>query len=205
MTEREKMLAGELYDPNDEELLNARTAAHILCKEYNLTDETQKEARKEILSKLLPSAEGKNAYLQGPIYFDFGTNTSVGKNFYANFNFTVLDICPVTIGDNVFIGPNVSVLTPLHPLLPSERNLYLSEKGYATDREYGAPIRIGDDCWIAGNVTVLAGAEIGSGCVIGAGSVVTGKIPSGYLAYGNPCRPIRKITQADGMKFKNKR
>lgn len=200
MTEKEKMLAGELYNPNDNELLSARQTAHILCQKYNATDETQAEERAAILQKLIPAAP--SAYLQGPIFFDYGLFTEIGKNFYANFNFTVLDVCPVKIGDNVFVGPNVSVLTPKHPLLPQERNQFIDENGNLTNREYGAPVTIGDDCWIAGNVTILAGAEIGSGCVIGAGSVVTGKIPQGYLAYGNPCRPIRKITEADSMKFK---
>lgn len=140
------------------------------------------------------------AYLQGPIYFDFGKNIKMGKNSYANFNFTALDICEITIGDNVFIGPNVSLLTPKHPLCWQDRNPYLSEKtGRTTDKEYGAPITIGDNCWIAGDVTVCAGVTIGEGCVIGAGSVVTRDIPSGSIAFGNPCRVSRRITDADRL------
>ena len=139
-------------------------------------------------------------YLQGPIYFDFGKNIKMGRNSYANFNFTALDICEITIGDNVFIGPNVSLLTPLHPLCWQDRNPYFNEKtGNVTDREYGAPITIGDNCWIAGNVTVCAGVTIGEGCVIGAGSVVTRDIPANSLAFGNPCRVSRKITEADRL------
>lgn len=198
MTEREKMLAGGLYDPNDKELLALRVAAHNLCRDYNGTYETEVEKRTEILKKLLPNAD-KSAYLQGPVYFDYGIFTHLGKNFYANFNFTVLDVCCVTIGNDVYVGPNVSILTPKHPLRWQERNAYLKPDGTLTDREYGAPVKIGDNCWIAGNVTILAGAEIGSGCVIGAGSVVTGKIPAGTLAYGNPCRPVREITENDAI------
>ncbi len=201
MTEKEKCLSGKIYDPSDNELLNLRRKAHRLNKLYNDTLEEEEEKRRDILSELLPD-RGEGAYLQGPVYFDYGVFTSIGKNFYANFNFTVLDTCPVTIGDNVFVGPNVSLLTPLHPLRWQDRNQYKSEKGYTTDREYGAPITIGDNCWIAGNVTVLAGVKIGSGCVIGAGSVVTKDISENSVAYGNPCRAIRKITEADRLELK---
>ncbi|MBD5584465.1 MAG: sugar O-acetyltransferase [Clostridia bacterium] len=201
MTEKEKMLQGKIYDPSDKELLTLRTRAHTLCADYNCVKETKAKKRNKILKELLPDmAEG--GYLQGPVYFDYGAFTKIGKNFYANFNLTVLDVCPVKIGDNVFMGPNVSILTPKHPLRFEDRNIYTSEKGVATDREYGAPIEIGDNCWIAGNVTVLAGAKIGSGCVIGAGSVVAGSIPDGSLAYGNPCKVVRKITEADAIELK---
>ncbi len=201
MTEKERMLAGKIYDPNEEELLALRRNAHKLCKDYNDTYEDEEERRKSILDKLLPN-RGEGTYLQGPVYFDYGIFTKVGKNFYANFNLTVLDVCPVTVGDNVFVGPNVSILTPKHPLRWQDRNIYKSGKGYDTDREYGAPITIGDNCWIAGNVTICAGAKIGSGSVIGAGSVVLGEIPENCLAYGNPCRAVRKITEEDRLELK---
>ena len=195
------MLAGKIYDPHDKELRAISSRAHRLCAEYNRTPETKLKKREKILDALLPD-RGEGAYLQGPVQFDYGVFTKVGKNFYANFNLTVLDTCPVTIGDNVFLGPNVSVLTPLHPLRFEDRNPYLHENGYVTDREYGAPVTIGDNCWIAGNVTILAGAKIGSGCVIGAGSVVSGEIPAGTLAYGVPCKPVRKITEKDAIDLK---
>lgn len=201
MTEKEKMLAGKIYDPNDGELAAIRRNAHNLSKRYNDTFEDETEKRAEILNELLPD-KGEGTYLQGPVYFDYGVFTKVGKNFFANFNLTVLDVCPVTIGDDVFVGPNVSILTPKHPLCHEDRNAYKSADGYITDKEYGAPITIGDNCWIAGNVTILAGAKIGSGCVIGAGSVVTGEIPPDSLAYGNPCRAVRKITAKDKLEYK---
>ena len=199
MNEREKMLAGKIYDPFTEGLPEERTRAHVLCRMYNETTEVDSEKRKEILAELMPDrADG--VYLQGPIYFDFGKNIKMGRNSYANFNFTALDICEITIGDNVFIGPNVSLLTPLHPLCWQDRNFYFNEKtGNVTDIEYGAPITIGDNCWIAGNVTVCAGVTIGEGCVIGAGSVVTRNIPANSLAFGNPCRVSRRITDADRL------
>lgn len=201
MTEREKMLAGKIYEPFGRDLQDDRARAHHLCKEYNDTFEDEAQRRQEIMDALMPN-RGKNVCFQGPIYFDFGTNTYFGNNSYANFNLTVLDICPVTIGDNVFIGPNVSFLTPLHPLRYQDRNPYFDPAlGHVTEKEYGAPITVGDNCWIAGNVTVCAGVTIGSGCVIGAGSVVTRDIPPNSLAVGNPCRAIREITERDGLEF----
>lgn len=201
MTEKEKMLAGKIYDPHDDELRALSSRAHDACRKYNALRETQFKKRDKLLDILLPQ-RGEGTYLQGPVYFDYGVFTKVGKNFYANFNLTVLDVCPVTIGDNVFLGPNISILTPLHPLRFEDRNSYLSDKGYVTDKEYGAPITIGDNCWIAGNVTILAGAKIGAGCVIGAGSVVSGEIPPNSLAYGVPCKRVREITPADAIDLK---
>ena len=198
MTEREKMLAGMIYDPSDDELQNLRTTAHNLCYAYNKLNEDD-EARGEILKKLLPNGNG--AYLQGPVYFDYGLFTTFGKNCYANFNLTVLDCCPVTIGDNVFIGTGVSIVTPVHPLLPAERNMY-AKGSVMTDKEYAKPIVIGSNCWIASNVTICGGVTVGRGCVIGAGSVVTRDIPSGVFAAGNPCRVIRKITEKDSIYLK---
>lgn len=201
MTEKEKMLAGKIYDPNDKELFALKLVAHKMSLQYNLTTEEDEEKRKEILDVLLPN-RGEGTYLQGPVQFDYGVFTTVGKNFYANFNFTVLDVCPVTIGDNVFVGPNVSIYTPLHPLRFQDRNPYRRADGVLTDKEYGAPVTIGDNVWLGGNVTVCSGAKIGSGCVIGAGSVVTGTIEENSLAYGNPCRAVRKITDADRIELK---
>lgn len=192
MTEKEKMLAGEPYDPTDKELAALRIKAHRLSQQYNLTDETEEAKRREILDELLPD-RGEGAFLQSPIQFDYGVFTKVGKNFYANFNFTVLDTCPVIIGDNVFFGPNCTVATALHFLDPIERRMRFREDGTPYDIEFGKPIVIGNDCWIASNVVICAGVTIGEGCVIGAGSVVTRDIPANSLAAGNPCRVIRKI------------
>ena len=195
MTEKEKMLAGELYDPNEEELLLLRRKAHKLCQEYNLLDETD-EHREKILAELIPNKKS-GLTLQGPIQFDYGAFTTFGENCYANFNFTCIDCAPVTIGDNVFFGPNVSILTPIHPLRWQERNPFVRSDGVLTDSEYAKPITIGDNCWIAGDVTICGGVTIGEGSVIGAGSVVTRDIPSNVLAVGNPCRAIREITEKD--------
>ena len=199
MTEREKMYAGKLYDPFSEGMPEERTRCHVLCTRYNQTTEVDEAERKRILDELMPD-RGEGVYLQGPIHFDFGTNISMGDGSYANFNFTVLDEGKVTIGKSVFIGPNVSLLTAVHPLRWQERNAFFNEKtGVVTNLEYTAPIVIEDNCWIAASVTVIGGVTIGEGCVIGAGSVVTKDIPPNSLAVGNPCRVLRKITEEDRL------
>ena len=196
MTQKERMLKGLIYDPSDEELLALRKKSHKLCLEYNNTTEDDFEKRDAIL-KELGIKLGKNVYLQGPIYLDYGCFISIGDNSYANFNLTVLDTCPVTIGKNVFMGTGVSIVTPLHPLRYQERNLYQKQNGQVTDDEYGKPIIIEDNCWIASNVIIVGGVTIGEGSVIGAGSVVTRSIPKNSLAVGNPCKVIREITEQD--------
>ena len=202
MSEKEKMLAGKIYDGQDEELLSLRMKAHKLSKMYNDTFEEETEKRKQIIDELFPNKK-KGLYIQGPIQIDYGVFTYWGEFCYANFNLTILDTCPVTIGNNVFFGPNVSILTPIHPLRYQDRNLFYDEnKKYYTDYEYGAPITIKDNCWIAGNVTICGGVTIGSGCVIGAGSVVTRNIPDNCFAAGNPCRVIREITKEDRLELK---
>ena len=199
MNEHEKMLAGKLYDPFTEGMPEERTNAHRLCKLYNDTFETETEKRAAILDELLPD-HGENIYLQGPIYFDFGTNTTIGRDSFANFNFTVMDEGKVTIGSSVFIGPNVTLATAIHPLCYQDRNSFYNEKtGCVTNMEYTAPITIGDNCWIAAGVTICGGVTIGEGSVIAAGSVVTRDIPANSLAAGVPCRIIRSITEADRL------
>ena len=199
MTEREKMFAGKIYDPFTEGMPEQRTNAYRLCSLYNATIETDEEQRKKILDELMPE-RGEGVYLQGPIYFDFGANTVIGKGSYANFNFTVLDEGKVTIGESVFIGPNVSLLTPIHPLCYQDRNSFFNERtGHVTNLERAGAITIGDNCWLGESVTVCGGVTIGEGCVIGAGSVVTRDIPPNSLAAGNPCRVIRPITEADRL------
>ena len=196
MNEKEKMLKGLIYDPSDNELTKEREQAHNLSLEYNLLKDRETEKKSEILNKLLGKV-GKNLYIQGPIQFDYGKNIYFGDNCYVNFNFTVLDTCEVRIGNDVFFGPNVSLLTPLHPLLSQERKLRTRDNGELYDLEYGKPITIEDGCWIASNVIVLPGVTIGKNSVIGAGSVVTKDIPDNSLAAGNPCKVIRKITDKD--------
>ena len=198
MTEKEKMLMGQLYDPSDPELASLLVRARKLSRRYNDTDEDQPEIREAILKALLPNTPNLPA-LQAPVYFDYGCNTSFGRFCNANFNFTCLDVCPIHIGDNVFIGPNVTLATPMHPLLPEERNVRKRPDGSFYNLEYAKPIAIESNCWICADVVVCGGVTIGEGSVIGAGSVVTRDIPPHSLAAGNPCRVIREITEADSM------
>lgn len=195
MTNKEKMEKGLLYNASDPELAELRQKAHNLCLEYNKIPEQEKERREEILKELVPNST--EIYLQGPIQFDYGYLTEFGEGCYANFNLTILDCCPVKLGNNVLIGPNCTFATPLHPLLPEERNGFVDENGNFSCLEYAKPIEVGDNCWFASNVTVCGGVKIGEGCVIGAGSVVTRDIPPNSLAAGNPCRVIRELNEND--------
>ena len=196
MTEKEKMLAGMLYDASDPELVELLVKARKLARRYNLTDEDDVEKKEAILKELLPNTEYLPA-LQAPVYFDYGCNTTFAKFCSTNFNFTCLDVSPVHIGDNVLIGPNVTLATPMHPLVTEERNVRQREDGTYYTLEYAKPITIEDSCWLAANVTVCGGVTIGEGSVIGAGSIVTRDIPPHSLAAGNPCRVIRTITDED--------
>ena len=181
MTEQEKMLAGKIYDSSDETLLAIRTKAHKLCQTYNQTADTEEKAREQIMRDLIPDC-AKGVYLQGPISFDYGKFTTIGENTFANFTFTVLDTCPVHIGNNVFIGPNVSIFTACHPLDPEERNIGV---------QWALPVTIGNDVWIGGDVTILPGVKIGAGATVGAGSVVTKDVPPRCVVAGNTAKIIK--------------
>lgn len=200
MTEMEKMLAGQLYDPSNPELNQLRLNARKLARRYNLIDEDEPELQQEVLKELLSSSP-EIPVLQAPIYFDYGCNTYFGRFSGANFNFTCLDVCPVCIGDHVMIGPNVTMATPIHPMLPEERNIRQRENGGFYNLEYAKPITVERNCWLASNVIVCGGVTIGEGSVIGAGSVVTRDIPPHSFAAGNPCRVIREITSEDSVKY----
>ena len=193
MNERQKMTAGELYNPSDEELHKLRAKAHRLGMRYNQLIDPDDEERYEILRELMPYSDHDDIYFRGPIYFDYGINTYIGKNFYANFNTTILDVCPVRIGENVMLGTGVSLLTPIHPLRWKERNPQPDADGEMRVLEYGKPITIGSNCWLASNVTVVGGVTIGDGSVIGAGSVVTHDIPANVFAAGVPCNVVKVI------------
>ena len=201
VSEKEKMLQGKIYDPSDDELVALRKKAHKLSRLYNQLDEDDPE-RERLLQDLIPNM-GQGVYLQGPIQFDYGCNTTMGDDVFANFNLTVLDVCPVKIGSSTYFGPNVSIMTPIHPLLGEERKIFINAKGNRTDMEYAKPIVIGSNCWIATGVIICGGVTIGDNVVIGAGAVVTHDIPSGVLAAGIPCKVIRKLTEEDSI-YKNK-
>ncbi len=197
MTEEEKIFAGKMFDPRSLELRNIKHQAHVACQKYNAMDEYDPD-RMKIIRNIIGKI-GKTFYFQGPIQFNYGSHTFIGENFFANFNLTVMDDARIYIGDNVCFGPNVSLMATTHPL-PAQERMGLDENGHTTMAEYAEEIHIGSNVWIACNAVILGGVHIGNNAVIGAGSVVTKDIPDSYLAFGNPCRPIRPITEADSKK-----
>ena len=196
MTEEEKIFAGLIFDPRKKELKDIKHKAHEACRRYNAMDEYDPD-RLPIVKEFIGEI-GKTYYFQGPIQFNYGSHTYIGENFFANFNLTVMDDARIYIGDNVCFGPNVSLMATNHPLIAEER-MGINEDGSTTMAEYAEEIHIGNNVWLACNVTVIGGVTIGDNAVIGAGSVVTKDIPSGYLAYGNPAKPIRPITEKDSV------
>ncbi len=193
----EKMLANQLYDPTDAQLVQLRRLARNKMMEFNHLNDDELPKRKEILQSLLGHF-GKDSFIETGLLLDYGCNTYIGDDCFINYNCTILDCAKVTIKNNVFIGPNVSLYTPLHSLVPSERNMRIDLKtGRKYDLEYCKPITIEENVWIAGNVIINPGVTIKKNSVIGSGSVVTHDIPEGVLAAGNPCRVIRKITKED--------
>lgn len=178
------MLRGELYDANgDPTLIEDRRKCKELCHDYNQLRPSQTEERNLILRQILGEVKG-NLLIEQPFHCDYGYNIRVGNNFYSNHNLVILDCAPVTFGDNVFIAPNCGFYTAGHPLDVVKRREGL---------EYAYPITIGNDVWIGAQVCVLPGVTIGDNVVIGAGSVVTHDIPSNTVAFGNPCRPYKKL------------
>ncbi|QDV35875.1 sugar O-acetyltransferase [Tautonia plasticadhaerens] len=183
-TEREKMLAGELYDPMDPELVRDRDRARDLCQDLNATREAHVEERRDLLRRLFGKG-GDTVWMQPPFYCDYGSNILLGERVFFNFNCVVLDVCRVTIGDYTLFGPAVQVYTATHPM-----NAELRRK-----QEFAKPIEIGSDVWVGGGAIICPGVRIGSRSVIGAGSVVTRDVPDGVFAAGNPCRVVREITE----------
>lgn len=181
-TEREKMLAGERYDPNDPALARERERARDLCLRLNATRDSEADARRAILRDLIGRIPD-SVTIQPPFFCDYGANITLGERVFMNFNCTVLDVCPVIIGDYTMFGPGVQVLTPMHPLNAMERREW----------EYGKPVTIGSDVWVGGGALILPGVTIGSRTIIGAGSVVTRGVPEGVFAAGNPCRVMRGL------------
>ena len=201
-SEYDKMVAGELYNPVDPQLVEMRKRVRRLFYRYNMSEEDEQETRQGILNRLF-GGHGERLYCEPPIRFDYGCNTTVGEDFFSNFNLVILDCAPVKIGRQCFFGPNVTIATPVHPMLACDRNMRRAEDGSYFDYEYARPITIEDNVWLASNVVVCGGVTIGHDTVIGAGSVVTKSIPSGVFAAGNPCRVIRPLTEKDKMRLPN--
>lgn len=185
-SEREKMLAGEFYDPLDANLVARRERARNVCQRLNASSAAEEDLRRELCRQIFGRG-GDTVWMQPPFWCDYGSNIELGERVFFNFNCIVLDVCRVRIGDYTLFGPGVQVLTPMHPM-----NAALRRK-----EEYGRPIEIGSDVWVGAGALILPGVTIGSRAVIGAGSVVTRDIPAGMFAAGNPCKVIREIDEGE--------
>ena len=199
MSEEERIFNGQLFASEEPELVEKKLKAHRLSREYNQLDETDEEARQKVLCELLEQI-GESTLMLGPIRFHYGCHTKIGSHCFMNFNFTVQDDARVTIGDHCNFGPNVTIVTPLHPMLPDERRGIKCGDGVERFLCYARPVTIGGDCWFGANVVVCPGVTVGDGCVIGAGSVVTRDIPANVFAAGVPARVIRPITEKDTVR-----
>ena len=193
-TEEERIFKGELFASEVPELVAKKLKAHRLSQEYSQLFEEDAAERDRILHELLASI-GEGTFMLGPIRFHYGCHTRVGSHCFMNFNFTVQDDACVTIGNHCNFGPDVTIVTPMHPMLPEERRGLVCSDGEEHFLCYAKPVVIGDDCWFGANVVVCPGVTIGEGCVIGAGSVVTRDIPARSFAAGSPARVIRPITE----------
>ena len=189
MTNRERRDAQMAYISDDSIMEEQRICRRKLQK-LNFMDRSDCQGIQETVKDLLGKSEG--AFINPPFYCDYGTHIEVGKNFYANYNCTILDVAKVKIGDNCLLAPNVAIYTAGHPIHPMSRN---------SAYEYGKEVTIGDNVWIGGNVVICPGVRIGDNVVIGAGSVVTRDIPDWSVAAGNPCRVLRPVTDNDRRKL----
>ncbi len=183
MTEKEKMLTGQIYDATDAQLLRELDENKDRVHRYNMLPPSD-SAAKDVLIRSILGRAGDGVIVNQPFYCDYGCNIEVGDRFFSNFNFTVLDEAKVLIGNDVFVGPNVSIYTACHSTDPVERN---------TRKEWAEGVTIGDNVWIGGSVTILPGVHIGDNVTIGAGSVVVRDIPADSIAVGNPCKVVKKL------------
>lgn len=182
-TEKEKMLAGEMYNPADHVLIKEREEARHKVRIYNQTLETEVDKRTKLLKELLGST-GENVFMEPNIRFDYGYNTYVGENFYANFDCTILDVCEVRFGDDCMLAPGVQIYTATHPLNPTERN---------SGKEYAKPITFGNNVWIGGSAVINPGVMVGDNVVIASGAVVTKDVSDNVVVGGNPAKVIKHI------------
>lgn len=189
MTEKEKMLTGANYSAIDPELLRELNETKEIIHDYNALRPKENAKKLAILKQLLGHIADEEILILQPFFCDYGKQIRVGRRFFANFHLTILDEAPVTIGDDCFIGPNVSIYTACHSTDPDERN---------SRREWAEPVTIGNNVWIGGSVTILPGVTIGHNVTIGAGSVVASDIPDNTIAVGNPCKPIKQVPRHTG-------
>lgn len=196
-TMKERLYTGELYLPGDEEIMKEQTLCLEKLYDFNATRPLEFEKRTQLLKEMFAEI-GENCYVEPPLHTNWGGHhVHFGKNVYANFNLTIVDDTHVYVGDYTMFGPNVTIATAGHPILPE-----LREQGY----QYNMPVRIGKNCWIGAGALILPGITIGDNVVVGAGSVVTKDLPSNVVAVGNPCRVLREVNERDKeFYFKDRR
>ena len=192
MTELEKMTAGVLYLPGDSDIMVEQNKCMEKLYDFNSTRPFEPEKRRVLLEEMFAEI-GENCYIEPPLYANWGGHhVHFGKNVYANFNLTLVDDTHIYVGDYTMIGPNVTIATAGHPILPA-----LREKGY----QYNVPVRVGKNCWIGAGAILLPGITVGNNVVIGAGSVVTHDLPDNVVAVGNPCRILREVGERDKLYY----
>ncbi len=194
--EEQKIFDGKWFSPGHPDLVKIKRRTHDLNTQYNATFEGETDKRNSILREITGKL-GEDCRIQGPIFFHYGIHTEIGNRFFGNFNLTIQDDAKVFIGDDCNFGPNVTIVTPIHPMIAEERRLLRDADGVLKHMCRAEPVKIGNDCWLGASVVVCPGVTIGNGCVIGAGSVVTHDVPDNCFAAGNPCRVIRKITEEE--------
>lgn len=185
---KERLHTGEIYFPNDEEIMKEQIKKLDRLYDFNMTRPTELEKRGAMLKEMFAEI-GEDCYIEPPLHSNFGgAHVHFGKNVYANFNLTLVDDTHIYVGDYTMIGPNVTIATAGHPILPE-----LREKGY----QFNMPVHIGKNCWIGAGAVILPGITIGDNVVVGAGSVVTKELPSNVVAVGNPCKVLREVNEHD--------
>ena len=195
-TDWKRMIEGKLYNSASKDIFWQHAKGMYLTQKLNKCPIWNVPRQKRILNRLIPSSKGKSMWVFTPFYCEYGVNIHVGNDVFFNYNCTLLDISPITLEDGVWLGANVTIATPCHPLIADERINQNYPDGYH-DLEYSKPVRIQKNAWIASNVVICGGVTIGEGAVVGAGSVVTRDIPAGCIAVGNPCRVLRQIDEND--------
>lgn len=195
-TDWKRMIEGKLYNSASKDIFWQHAKGMYLTQKLNKCPIWNVPRQKRILNRLIPSSKGKSMWVFTPFYCEYGVNIHVGNDVFFNYNCTLLDISPITLEDGVWLGANVTIATPCHPLIADERINRDYPDGYH-DLEYSKPVRIQKNAWIASNVVICGGVTIGEGAIVGAGSVVTRDIPAGCIAVGNPCRVLRQIDEND--------
>ena len=195
-TDWKRMIEGKLYNSASKDIFWQHAKGMYLTQKLNKCPIWNTPRQNRILNRLIPSSKGKSMWVFTPFYCEYGVNIHVGNDVFFNYNCTLLDISPITLEDGVWLGANVTIATPCHPLIADERINRDYPDGYH-DLEYSKPVRIQKNAWIASNVVICGGVTIGEGAVVGAGSVVTRDIPAGCIAVGNPCRVLRQIDEND--------